>query len=70
MSNAFEEARHQGYTEADMAADQKEITDRMEYLGCPNCKYGGRNSRTCESIIIDESNIYRLGCPLYSQKEV
>lgn len=70
MGNAFEEARHHGYTEEDMAAEEKEINERMAFLGCPECRYGQRYSRTCENIIIDECGIYKCGCPLYSQKEV
>lgn len=70
MGNAFEEARHHGYTAEDMAADMKEMEDRMAFLGCPNCRYSDRNSPTCDNIIRDECNIYRCGCPLYSRKEV
>lgn len=46
----FENARHQGYTAAEMAADAAEATQRMKELGCFSCKYGVRY-RACETLI-------------------
>ncbi len=70
MSDDYETARHYGFSREDYMAEQKEIMDRMEFLGCPNCRYSDRNSPTCDNIIRDECNIYRCGCPFYSKKEV
>ena len=46
----FENAKHQGYTAADMAADEAEATQRMQALGCFSCKYGAAY-RACTTII-------------------
>lgn len=67
MGNAFEEARHHGYSEADMAAEMKEMEDRMNALGCPKCKYIERNCTTCNTIINDD--MYQK-CPYRKIKEV
>jgi hypothetical protein len=67
MGNAFEEARHHGYSEADMAAEMKETEDRMAFLGCMNCKYIERYSPTCDTIINDD--MYQK-CPYRKIKEV
>ena len=32
--SSFEEAKHQGYTAAEMAANEAEATPRMPALGC------------------------------------
>lgn len=46
----FENARHQGYTVADLAADEAETTQRMKELGCFSCKYGARY-KACSTVI-------------------
>lgn len=65
---SFEEARHQGYTAADMAADQAEYEQRMQALGCFQCKYGADLYRVCGTIIEDKDNVFEH-CP-YFRKEV
>lgn len=67
MGNAFEEARHHGYSVADMEAEMKEMEDRMNALGCPNCKYIEWNCTTCSTIINDD--MYQK-CPYRKVKEV
>ena len=62
MSNDFENALHQGYTQADLAADEAEATQRMKELGCFACKYGARY-RACETVI--EGDYDR--CPYYKE---
>ena len=69
MSDAFEEAKHHGYSAADMAADMQEIKDRMEMLGCPICKYRNLTSHTCDAVIKDELGIYKCGCPFWKKEE-
>ena len=61
MSNAFEDARHQGYSAADMAADMAEKMARCQALGCLTCAYKDRISATCD-YIIDQETIYEH-CP-------
>ena len=68
MGNGYEEALHQGYSAADMAADMEEMEKRMQDIGCFDCKYRDRNSRTCDVVIRDESGTYQR-CPYY-KKEV
>lgn len=67
MGNAFEEARHQGYSTADMKADKEEMEKRMQELGCFNCKYGADLYRVCGTIIEDRDNVFEH-CPY--RKEV
>lgn len=47
----FENALHQGYTAADMAADVEEATQRMNALGCFSCRYGKIAHPTCRGVI-------------------
>ena len=65
--SGFEEAKCQGYTAADMAADQAEIEQRMQELGCYNCKYNAAYYRVCGTIIEDRDNVFEH-CPY--RKEV
>ena len=51
MGNSFEEAKHQGYSQADMLADARETEEQMELLGCRECKYGESYHSCCASII-------------------
>lgn len=49
MSNAFEDAMHQGYSAAEMAADAQEFIDTH---GCMDCQlYGSTNclSERCDN---------------------
>ena len=64
MSN-FEEAKHQGYSTADMAADMAEAQQRLNDLGCPICKWGEYRSPACYSIFED---VTKIVCP-YFRKE-
>ena len=48
---SFEEARHHGYTQADMIADAKETQEQMDLLGCKDCRYGDSYHSCCSSII-------------------
>lgn len=65
--NNFEDARHQGFSRADMAQEMREMELRLESLGCHLCKYGQRSIRTCDTIIEDADGIYPT-CP-YFKKE-
>lgn len=49
----FEEARHQGFSKADMAQEAKEQTDRCKALGCESCIYRDRNANACMKIIME-----------------
>lgn len=51
MSNDFENALHQGYSAADMAADMAEVEARTNELGCYCCRYGQEYHPTCNNII-------------------
>lgn len=64
---SFEEARHQGYSEADMAADMEEAEIRATQLGCQRCKYQTSGSASCERVFLQE-DLYRT-CPYFKQKE-
>ena len=50
MSNEFEDAKHQGYSAADMASDVAEQMARYQELGCMSCIYAERYSNTCLTI--------------------
>lgn len=63
MNNAYEEALHNGYTPSDMAADMKEAQARSEALGCHECFYLSRNSRTCAAVL--EGELPR--CPYFKK---
>ena len=52
--SSFEDARHQGYSAAEMAADMAEVASRMQALGCYGCKYSSLYHATCEGIINGE----------------
>lgn len=62
----MEEARHQGYSAADMAAEMKEREKRMQDLGCFTCKYQQKGFATCEVILNGEDTYPR--CP-YRKEE-
>lgn len=64
MSNAFEEARHYGYSAADMEADMKEMEERMEHLGCEGCRYIDLYHPTCYGVI--EGTLRK--CPYRKEK--
>ena len=57
MGNGFEEAMHQGFSAAEMAADMKEMEDRCEALGCLSCLYRDRYAAICGRVI-DEDDLY------------
>ena len=61
MSDPFEEARHHGYSAADLAADMKELEERCEALGCDSCSYRDGNYAICVRVIEDEK-LYKY-CP-------
>ena len=62
----MEEARHQGYSAADMAAEMQEREKRMQDLGCFTCKYQQKGFATCEVILNGEDTYPR--CP-YRKEE-
>lgn len=49
--SSFEEAKHQGYSKADMAADMAEYAARMTELGCYACQYSSLYHATCDNMI-------------------
>ena len=65
MGNGYEEAMHQGYSAADMAADMEEIEKRVEGLGCRICKYRDWNSRTCDNVISG----FLERCPYFKKED-
>ena len=66
MANEFEEARHQGYSAADMTADIEEQENRINELGCLTCAYGERYSNTC--ITVREETTLYTKCPYRKEK--
>ena len=67
MSN-FEEARHQGFSQADLAQEMRELEERIDQLGCHMCKYAERSIKTCDNIIQDIDGIYPK-CPYFKKEE-
>ena len=51
MANGFEEARHQGFSRADMAQEMAEKEKRMKQLGCDVCVYKYSGFMTCDTVI-------------------
>ena len=50
MGNAFEDAMHNGYSVADLEADQKEAEQRAKELGCYDCGYSSIYHPTCNAM--------------------
>ena len=67
MSNAFEEARHKGFSVADMAQEMKEKEERIQELGCSDCHYQ-IGFRACETIIEDDGETFPR-CPYFKKEE-
>ena len=63
--SSFEEARHQGYSAAEMAADIAEQEKRAKDLGCFKCKWGELYSPSCDSI----RGGVKVLCPYFKNKE-
>jgi len=66
MANEFEEARHQGYSAADMKADIEEQKNRINELGCLTCAYGESHFNTC--ITVREVTTLYSKCPYRKEK--
>ena len=65
MSN-FEDAKHQGFSKADMAQDMAEKEKRIKELGCDKCRYKERLSVTCNTVI-DLSDRFKGICPYFRE---
>lgn len=65
---SFEEARHQGYSAADMAADAAEQVNRLQQLGCGICRYRLGNYHVCAAVIEDKDNVFEH-CPYKKEAE-
>ena len=63
---SFEEARHQGYTTSDMAADAAEAMARMQDLGCGICRYRLGNYHVCRCVIENVDNVFVV-CPYFKE---
>lgn len=61
MSNAFEDAMHQGFSGADMAQELMEMERRMHGLGCDRCLYRDEISPVCETIIKHPEKFFSCG---------
>ena len=61
MSNGFEDARHHGYSRADMAQEMEELERRMHGLGCDRCHHGDEISPICEVIINHPEKFFSCG---------
>ena len=69
MNNDFEDAKHQGFSRADMAQEMAEKEKRMQELGCPKCRYKNKGYMTCETVI-ELSDTFGGKCPYNRIKEV
>ena len=67
MANAFEEARHHGFSEADMAPEMEEMERRIESLGCDTCWHRNENSPVCETIINHSGEFF--SCMFYCERK-
>ena len=65
--SSFEEARHQGFSREELAAEMAECEQRMKDLGCHKCKWGHSYSPTCERIVKGET--YNIVCPYYKEAD-
>lgn len=59
----FENALHQGYTAAEMAADEAEAIQRMGALGCGICRYRLGHYMVCATIIMGDYD----KCPYHKE---
>lgn len=62
--SSFEEAKHQGYSMSELAADMAEAEKRYNDLGCPVCKWGQYRSPTCDLIFKD---VTKIVCPYFKK---
>ena len=67
MSNAFEDAMHQGFSRADMAQELMELEKRMHGLGCDTCQHQCENAPTCNTIINHPEKFF--SCGFYCENE-
>lgn len=66
MSN-FEEARHQGFSQADMAQEEEEITKKMNSFGCHRCNWGMSFSLLCDVTLKSTSKMDE--CPFFKDRD-
>lgn len=66
MSN-FEDAKHQGFSRADMAQEMDEKEKRMQELGCDKCRYEKDNYMACDTVI-ELSDTFGGICPYFRNK--
>ena len=65
MSN-FEDAKHQGFSRADMAQEMAEKEKRMQELGCPTCRYKESKYMVCDTVL-ELSDRFNGICPYFRE---